>query len=363
MSILSQIPRRLTELFRGPSNTSGPSAPPDNPNDSAPDSAHRGWFLEAAPSSLPPHHRHKIGDRLEIGRREEERAASPELLLLDGATISWRHCILTQAADGRCMVRDVSRNGTRLNGRRLVPNVETEIAAGQILDLGSGRQFVLRGAPTNGAGPHSAPHKSTDLNPNLTIATVLVGDIRDYTVLVREAPVAELQQSVNRTFEHLTAEVLRLGGTVKEFPGDAILAFWEGGFQGPEAIAACRAALELDRLVRRIAIDRTIWSLRDHPLRMDWALATGDVVIDSFGGDTPIGLSMVGEPVVLACRLEKFANDQTGRILTCPTTRQLVAKGSRGSPDEPLQFVNLGPMHAKGFDRPDIVFALQVPEP
>jgi class 3 adenylate cyclase len=283
-------------------------------------------------------------------------------LLLDGSNISWRHCIITQNPEGHCFVRDLSRNGTRLDGRRLVPNVEVEIRVGQSLELASGAAFVLHGEPVNDAPRPSALRRRTDAAPNLTLATVLVGDIRGYTVMVREAPSAELQQSVNRVFERLTAAVLQLGGTVKEFPGDAILAFWEGNFKGDHAVTACRAAIELDRLARQIALDPSVWTLRQCPLAMDWALATGDVVIDSFGGDAPIGLSMVGEPVVLACRLEKFASDRTGRILTCRTTRQMVAKASRFLTEAPPGFIDLGPMQAKGFDRPDQVFALQLPD-
>jgi class 3 adenylate cyclase len=101
---------------------------------------------------------------------------------------------------------------------------------------------------------------------------------------------------------------------------------------------------------------------------MDWALATGEVSIDSFGGDTPVGLSMIGEPVVLACRLEKFATDATGPILACRNTRDMVARALRDpgpnaaaeAKAPPLQFVDLGEMHAKGFDQPDHVFAVRV---
>jgi class 3 adenylate cyclase len=75
------------------------------------------------------------------------------------------------------------------------------------------------------------------------------------------------------------------------------------------------------------------------------------VVLDSFGGIQPTGLSLIGEPVVLAFRLEKFATDATGRILACPVT-----KGMAG---HAFTFRDLGMMHAKGFDQPDHVFALE----
>ncbi len=319
-------------------------------------------YLVAAAGPRASSPTYEFFHQLEIGRDEEGRTPSPGQLLLRCAHVSFRHCMITQSAEGRVFVRDLSRNGTRLNGRRLLPNVESEIQLGQIIDLGAGAQFVLGGDAATSEKKLSGPQKRTSVEPHLTLATVLVGDIRDYTVLVREAPSTALQQSVSRVFERLTASVEQLGGTVKEFPGDAVLAFWEGGVGGGQAVAACRAAIELDRLARRIATDRSVWTLENFPLKMDWALATGSVVIDSFGGDTPIGLSMVGEPVVMACRLEKFANDQVGRVLVCSGTRQMAATALRLSGGEPLDFVDLGPMQAKGFDRPENVFALQLPE-
>jgi class 3 adenylate cyclase len=76
------------------------------------------------------------------------------------------------------------------------------------------------------------------------------------------------------------------------------------------------------------------------------------VVIDSIGGTHQrAGLSMVGEAVVLAFRLEKFATDGTGPIVTCSMTKTMAGQAFR--------FRDLGEMHAKGFDRADHVFALE----
>jgi len=119
---------------------------------------------------------------------------------------------------------------------------------------------------------------------------------------------------------------------------------------GSQAVKACRAALALDRLARRIGSDTEVWALPEFPLQIDWALATGPVLLDSFGGLQPTGLSLIGEPVVLAFRLEKFATDATGRVLACPVTRVMAG--------DAFTFRDLGEMQAKGFDRLDHVFAL-----
>jgi class 3 adenylate cyclase len=63
---------------------------------------------------------------------------------------------------------------------------------------------------------------------------------------------------------------------------------------------------------------------------------------------------MVGEAVVKAFRLEKLATPETGPILTCEPTYQMASAHFR--------FRSLGDMQAKGFDRPDRVFALLGPK-
>lgn len=293
-------------------------------------------------------------DRVEIGRHHASRPPVPGLLLLDDPTISHRHCIVRQAPDGRCYVRDVSRNGTRVDGRRLVPNLEFEIRIGQTLGLGDGQELLLGGEPPLATETVPEGHGFTAGVAGETIATVLVGDIRNYTVMVRRARTEQLQQSVNRVFEVLSGEVVHLGGTVKEYHGDALLAFWEGAAGGRQAIAACRAALELDRRVGEIAGDRSIWGIAEFPLTIDWALATGFVLIDTFGGKNPTGLSMIGKPVVLAFRLEKLADERTGRILACSSTRASASKQ--------FHFKDLGKMQAQGFEKADHVYALIGPQ-
>jgi adenylate cyclase len=295
--------------------------------------------------------RYPFFGKLEIGRDDLKRSEEPGLLLVPDPTVSRLHCVVTQRQDGQCFVRDVSRNGTRLAGRRLVPNVETEWRDGEAITVGA-REFVLGGGEV-AHRPWKADSISTIPMPNRSIATVLVGDIRDYTVLVRTALSEELQRAVTGLFDRLAAEVLAQGGTVKEYQGDAILAYWEGDAQGGQAVRACAAALALHELATYIAGEPAAWPFPDHPLRMDWALATGLVLIDSFGAGQPTGLSMMGEPVVRAFRIEKFATDETGPIVACPFTCDAASRAFR--------FVDLGERQAKGFDRPDRVHALQGP--
>jgi len=299
----------------------------------------------------PNERRFVFFDHIEIGRYQESRQHPPGILLLDDPTISSQHCIITQASDGRCFIRDVSRNGTRLDGKRLIPNVEIAIEVGQSISIGNGHQFILAGEfPSRHETATFDESSSTVSRPETSIVTVLVGDIRDYTALVQRADLKKVQEAIRRVFYMLENAVSRLGGTVKEFRGDAIFAFWEKGQSANHAVSACSAALELDSLVKGLAQDQSVWDIPCFPLLMDWALATGHVTIATTGDDRPTGLSVIGRPVVLAFRLEKFADERTGSIVVCETTR--------GEASGSFEFNDLGYKRSKGFDETNRVFAL-----
>ncbi len=305
-------------------------------------------FLVVA-SGDEPGVRFGFSDRIEIGRLKSTNQLPGRLLIRD-ATVSSRHCIVTQDLDGRCFIRDVSRNGTRVDGRRLSPNLRTEIRMGQVISIG--RDLCLR---LEGEGPGetvSDPEEepSTHTISDVTNVTVLVGDITNYTTMVQEVASHDLEASIGRVFEDLEQIVLDLGGTIKEFQGDALFAFWEEHASSNHAVDACRAALELARRSRAIAQDNSLWQVDGFPLKMDWALASGRVAMHGHGGHHAVGLSMVGEPVVLAFRIEKILDRATGGIITCPNTRRLAA--------ERFRFEPLGTYKVKGFDRPWDLYSL-----
>jgi class 3 adenylate cyclase len=320
----------------------------------APAAQHDPLYLVVG-SGTDKEQKYRFFDKLEIGRYHENRRGEPGVLLIQDPTVSRRHCVLSRSPDGRCFIREVSRNGTWVDGRRLVPNIETEVRIGQVISVGNQRNFALAGVQKEAADSAEPTDSSQTMNVSgFTMVTVLVGDIRGYTTLVQKADSTQLQQSVDRTFQKLEETVLAHGGAIKEYQGDAIFAYWEGESPANHAVRACRAALELDRAVLKLAQDPAVWNVEGFGLQMDWALATGSVVIKNLGGDRPTGMAMIGEPVVLAFRIEKLADDSTGPILACPTT-MLMASGS-------FEFRDLGEVQAKGFDSATKLFALRGPK-
>lgn len=310
---------------------------------------------EITPKSLVMEGGHEDGERftfyerIEIGRLKSSNRRPGHLLLQDG-TVSSRHCVVTQDPSGRCFIRDVSRNGTRVDGRRLSPNLRTEIKIGQVIAVGRGHRFRLDGENPNEETTLIDDEPSTHALSTVAMVTVLVGDISNYTTMVQDAEPHALERSVSRVFRQLERKVLELGGTVKEFQGDAIFAFWEEDYSEHHAVEACRAALELDATARSMATRDDVWKVDGYPLEMDWALATGPVAMHGHGGEHAVGLAMVGEPVVLAFRIEKLAGPATGSIIVCPRTHEM-ASGN-------FTFRKLGARQVKGLDRDFELYSL-----
>jgi class 3 adenylate cyclase len=273
------------------------------------------------------------------------------LVLLPDPVVSSRHCILVQTGDGRFLIRDTSRNGTRVSGRRLVPNVEVEIHPGDRIQVGK-HEFLLETDETRRIG--SCPDDdTTQLVESSTEVCILVGDIRGYTALNQRYGASEVLANVSRVFAELEAVVLEHRGTIKEYLGDAIFAYWEADCAEPggHARLACRAALALTSRLQALAASPDAWTLSDCPLQMDWALTTGSVMLSSIGRDRPVALAMIGDAVNYAFRLEKLAGDDTGGILVCDRTEVLCRQEFR--------FRGLGARQVKGRARAQPVFALE----
>ncbi len=258
-------------------------------------------------------------------------AGDPSLeahLPIDDPMVSRRHCVVRQSSQGQFFVRDESANGTRLDGRRLLPKIEVEVGQGATIELGEGHSVILEiGEVTDEAWDGSATYGETHKpGPAETDVAILVGDIAKYTKLNRQFSPGDVAASVKRVFAELELVINEFRGTVKEYQGDAVFAFWEFDGNAPDqhAVRACRCALALQERVTVLAEDADAWIFRDQfPLNMEWAITTGIVDISPVGRERP-GLNMVGDVVNYAFRLEKLAGEQFGTILLSQSTEERV---------------------------------------
>ena len=150
--------------------------------------------------------------------------------------------------------------------------------------------------------------------------TVLFVDLGGFTRLAEELSPEAVVAHLNEYFEAVCGAVLEHDGTVKEFQGDGVVAFWGAPIEQPDhATRACRAALgasaRLDALCARWA-ERGVSA---PSYRM--GLHTAELVAGEIGSIERGTYGVVGDGMNLASRLEGANKAYGTRILISEATR------------------------------------------
>lgn len=155
--------------------------------------------------------------------------------------------------------------------------------------------------------------------------TVYFSDIVGFTSISEKLPPEKLVKLLSEYLQEMTAEVLKSGGTVDKYIGDAIMAFW--GAPRPRkfhAKDACRTAL---------ANQLRLAELREHwertglpPLRARIGLHTGNAMVGNFGSPNRLDYTAIGDTVNVASRLEGLNRIYGTEILISETTAEAVAE-------------------------------------
>jgi class 3 adenylate cyclase/tetratricopeptide (TPR) repeat protein len=161
--------------------------------------------------------------------------------------------------------------------------------------------------------------------------TVVFTDVTGSTGLGESLDPEAVRRVMERYFETASAVLVRHGGTVEKFIGDAVMAvFGAPRLHEDDALRAARAAVEM----------RTELAALNEELERDWGVRlrtrtgvnTGEVV----AGDPSSGQALVtGDAVNTAARLEQMAGPD--EILIGEATHALTANATRAEPVEPLQ--------------------------
>nr|WP_193180825.1 adenylate/guanylate cyclase domain-containing protein [Nisaea sediminum] len=136
--------------------------------------------------------------------------------------------------------------------------------------------------------------------------TVLFCDMRGFTAFserMSDRP-EELVRLLNRLLSVLTEPVLKHGGTVDKYMGDAVMAFWNAPIADPDhARNAVSAALEMLEAVRKLNTERKADG-GDDAFRVGIGIHTGKAIVGNMGSDRRFNYTAIGDTVNLASRLE-----------------------------------------------------------
>src|SRR3989440_1350674 len=136
-------------------------------------------------------------------------------------------------------------------------------------------------------------------------ATILFSDIVGFTTLSEKADPEELVRQLNEYLSAMTNVVFQNDGTLDKFIGDAIMAVWgnvKSQGKAKDAKAAAYAALGMRRELLRL---NNGWKTEGRmTLGMGVGINHGDVLAGNIGSQDRADLTVIGNAVNLASRLE-----------------------------------------------------------
>jgi adenylate cyclase len=148
--------------------------------------------------------------------------------------------------------------------------------------------------------------------------TVLFSDIRGFTSLSERLPPEAVVALLNRYFSRQVEVILRNGGCLDKFIGDAIMAFWGAPLDDPDhARHAVMAALEmseqLEQFKRELGEDGAVFDV-------GIGLNSGAAIVGLMGSENKREYTAIGDTVNVASRIEGLTKE-VARILVSEQTR------------------------------------------
>jgi adenylate cyclase len=136
--------------------------------------------------------------------------------------------------------------------------------------------------------------------------TVLFSDVRGFTSLTEAAKDPEaLVTQLNEYFDAMVRIVFGNKGTLDKFIGDAVMAHWGSIVtEGPE-VDACRAVSTAVKMRKSLAELNVDWKRRGMlELAFGIGVNHGDAIVGNLGCEEKMEVSVIGDAVNLASRLE-----------------------------------------------------------
>ena len=170
-------------------------------------------------------------------------------------------------------------------------------------------------------------------------AVLFTCDLRGFTTLVDQTPVAEVVRRLDAHFERVAQPLNAAGGEILKFVGDAILAIFP---LGDDPRAACERALAASGAVLdAVAADGT--------MKIGVGLHLGDVMYGNVGAANRLDFTAIGSAVNEVCRVEALCKELSTPLLV--TSTFVDAHGAAG-----LQ--SLGKHSLRGVSQPAELFTL-----
>lgn len=169
--------------------------------------------------------------------------------------------------------------------------------------------------------------------PDRRIATVLFADIEGFTAMSETMEPDLVAELMNRCFAGLTQAVLRHGGTVDKYMGDAIMAVFGapvGHLDDPDRAVA--AAIEMQDWMPEFS--KRSQASGGPALGLRVGVHTGEVLAGQIGAAGHEAYTVIGDTVNVASRIEAAA--EVGTVLVSSGTYRRLRRSYESEIQEPL---------------------------
>ncbi|MBW2367598.1 MAG: adenylate/guanylate cyclase domain-containing protein [Deltaproteobacteria bacterium] len=279
-----------------------------------------------------------------IDRRKRIRLQDP--------LVSRSHAEITQRTT-LLQITDTSKNGTWVNDIRMAAGSVKNLDSGDVIRIGDSIFKVFCPTITVPVGDSSAT-EATKVTPIDLEVTSLVADLRGFTAFSQDHAPIEVYGMIKEIFDEFSIIIENYKGTIKDYAGDAVFAFWDHtiGEPGNRAALVCQAAIRQSQCLERILAKLSREYSDCGQLQMGWGITTGKVTMAHYGLRAA-DLAMVGDCINLAFRLSGIANrERPEKILLCSRTAELV--------HENLVPKDLGFLSIKGRKGTERIFSLEI---
>jgi len=294
----------------------------------------------------------EIFDKIFIGRSCKGVDPQKRILVQD-AQVSRDHAVISRRAK-HLKITDRSKNGTWVNGTRLAGGASSELADGDTVSLG---EFSLRVF-----NPENVTHVTdaailtdgTRVTPTEIMVTNVVADVREFSTFSQTNASSDVYALMKEIFDTFSAIVYNFKGTIKDYAGDAVYAFWDHAAEpiSKQAVLACEAAIQQTQTINEIRAKLSGKNIAADNLQMGWGITTGKVTMSHYGSRAA-DLALVGDCTNLAFRLSGLANKELSeKIVICSQTAELIRND--------LKIKDLGAVAIKGRTGKEHVFGLNL---
>jgi class 3 adenylate cyclase len=167
--------------------------------------------------------------------------------------------------------------------------------------------------------------------------SILMSDLRGFSILTEVLSPPQVVSLLNGFLGSMSEVIQRYGGSIDEFIGDAVLAFFGAHLPGEDdAERAVAAAVAMQLAMEQVNERNRKAGLPE--IEMGIGIATGDVIVGNIGSEKRTKYSAIGSPVNLASRIESYTVggevlisdatlEDTRAIVRTSRTREIHPKG------------------------------------